>query len=90
MLALALELNSTPEVYALAADSDGVDGSSHAAGAVVRPNTLERARAAGLEPPAFLENSDAHGFFEALGDLVVTGPTGTNVNDIRMLIRTPE
>ncbi|ACO47624.1 glycerate kinase [Deinococcus deserti] len=84
LLALALE---DPDVYALAADTDGIDGSSSAAGAVVTPDTLERAAALGLDPRAALEGSDAHSFFEALGDLVQTGPTGTNVNDFRCILR---
>lgn len=86
LLALALELAGAP-FYALAADTDGRDGSSFAAGAVLTPDTLARARDLSLEARAFLNNSDAHGFFAALGDLVVTGPTGTNVNDFRAVVR---
>ena len=85
-LALALELEGAP-IYALAADTDGIDGSSFAAGAVLTPDSLRRARDLGLNARAFLHNSDAHGFFERLGDLVVSGPTGTNVNDLRLIVR---
>ncbi len=84
ILALALE---QPNCYALAADSDGIDGSSNAAGAIITPDTLNRAAALGLDAKAYLENNDAHTFFEHLGDLVITGATGTNVNDIRILIQ---
>jgi glycerate 2-kinase len=73
--------------WALACDSDGIDGSSPAAGAFVTPDTLERARALGLDARAFQARHDAHGFFEALGDLIVTGATGTNVNDLRMVLK---
>jgi glycerate 2-kinase len=84
MLAFALENTGC---YGLACDSDGIDGSSNGAGAVVTPDTLTRAAALGLDARAYLENNDAHTFFERLGDLIVTGPTGTNVNDIRMVVR---
>lgn len=87
LLALALELGEGAGVYALAADTDGIDGSSDAAGAIITPDTLSRARQLGLDARAYLEGADAHGFFERLGDLVVTGPTGTNVNDFRLLLR---
>jgi hydroxypyruvate reductase len=59
-----------------------VDGPTEAAGAVVTGATLERARALGLDPQAFLDDNNAYHFFAALGDLVITGPTGTNVNDL--------
>ncbi len=84
MLAFALEHTGC---YGLACDSDGIDGSSHGAGAVVTPDTLTRAAALGLDARAYLDNNDAHTFFERLGDLIVTGATGTNVNDIRMVLR---
>lgn len=87
LLALATELSGREGIYALAADTDGIDGSSHAAGAVITPDTLARAAQIGLDAWTFLEASDAHSFFEQLGDLVVTGPTGTNVNDFRLLMR---
>jgi glycerate 2-kinase len=83
---LALALHNTG-CYGLACDSDGIDGSSHGAGAVVTPDTLTRAAALGLDARAYLDNNDAHAFFERLDDLIVTGPTGTNVNDIRMVLR---
>jgi len=86
LLALALQ---QPGLYALAADTDGIDGSSPAAGAILTPDTLERAGALGLDPREVLERSDAHAFFAALGDLIQTGPTGTNVNDFRCLLRVP-
>ena len=84
LLALAIALAGRP-VWALAGDTDGVDGAEEVAGAVVSPDTLERARALGLDPLAELSNNNAHGFFEALGDQVITGPTLTNVNDFRAI-----
>jgi glycerate-2-kinase len=74
-------------VWALVVDSDGKDGSSDAAGAIVTPDSLARASSLGLDPFKFQRRNDAHGFFEALGDLVRTGPTGTNVNDLRMVLK---
>lgn len=89
-LALALELDSTPGVSALAADTDGIDGGSGAAddpaGAVIDESTISRARKIGLEPAGFLANNDSTGFFSAIGDLVATGPTHTNVNDFRVIL----
>ena len=89
-LALALALDGANGVAALAADTDGTDGGGGAAddpaGAFADGRTLARADAAGLNAAAFLQNNDATGFFEQLGDLLVTGPTGTNVNDFRCLI----
>jgi len=84
-LALALALAGEPGVHALACDTDGIDGSEDNAGALVAPDTLARAAAAGLDPRARLADNDAYGFFAALGDLVVTGPTRTNVNDFRAI-----
>ena len=82
-LALAAEgLN----LHALACDTDGVDGAAEVAGAVVTPDTLHRAHALGLDPQAFLDRNDAHSFFAALGDQVITGPTLTNVNDFRAIL----
>lgn len=86
LLALALALGGEHGVYALAADTDGVDGTDAVAGAVITPDTLARARQAGSDPAGSLDRSDAHGFFAALGDQVVTGPTGTNVNDFRAIL----
>jgi len=85
-LALALALRGAPGIHALACDTDGVDGGAEVAGAQVFPDTLARARAAGLDPEAALARNDSHGFFAALGDQVVTGPTLTNVNDFRALL----
>jgi glycerate 2-kinase len=73
-------------VWGLAADTDGIDGMEENAGALVTPDTLSRARAAGLDLANHLLRHDAHGFFAALGDLVVTGPTHTNVNDFRAVL----
>lgn len=86
LLALTLALDGTPGVYALAGDTDGIDGIQENAGALTGPDSLRRARAAGLDPAAMLEDNDACSFFEALGDLVVTGPTLTNVNDFRAIL----
>ncbi len=85
-LGLALALQGQPEVYALAADTDGIDGVQDNAGAQVGPNTLRRAQAAGVNLLDHLDRNDAYGFFDALGDLVITGPTYTNVNDFRALL----
>ena len=82
-LGLALGLDGHPGISAIAGDTDGIDGTEGNAGAVVTSDTLARARAAGLDPFAALAANDAYGLFAALGDLVVTGPTLTNVNDFR-------
>ena len=86
LLALALALEGVPEVYAIAADTDGVDGSEDNAGAVISPDTLSRAAAKGIDARGMLDANDSYGFFSALGDLVVTGPTRTNVNDYRAIL----
>jgi hydroxypyruvate reductase len=86
LLALALELGGLPEVYAMAGDTDGIDGSEDNAGAVIAPDTLARAAASGLSAKTVLHDHDAWGFFDRLGDLVVTGPTRTNVNDYRVIL----
>ena len=83
-LALALELDGLGGVYALAADSDGIDGSEDAAGALVTPRTLSRLGVGGAR--AFLDNNDAYSFFERAGGLIHTGPTLTNVNDLRLIL----
>lgn len=88
LLALAVALNGAPGIAALAGDTDGIDGGGPAAGALVTPDTLARARALGLDPRAMLAANDAHPLFEALGDAVVTGPTLTNVNDFRAILVT--
>ena len=90
LLALAVALKGEPGIYALAGDTDGVDGIVDVAGAVVTPDTLNRARAIGLDPGASLADNDGHGFFAALGDQVDTGPTRTNVNDFRAILITGE
>ncbi|RKT50029.1 glycerate 2-kinase [Azonexus fungiphilus] len=86
LLGLALALDGAPGIAALAADSDGIDGSDDNAGAFVDPQTPARARALGLDGRAALAANDAWGYFAALGDLLVTGPTLTNVNDFRAIL----
>ena len=83
LLALAAALDDLPGVFALAADTDGIDGTESNAGALYRPGLVSKARALGLDPRAALDDNDGHGFFAALGGLVETGPTLTNVNDFR-------
>ena len=85
-LGLAVALQSQPNVWAIAADTDGIDGIEDNAGARVSPDTLARAEAAGVKAADCLDRNDAYGFFEAVGDLVVTGPTHTNVNDFRAML----
>ena len=85
-LGLALGLQGQAGVYALAADTDGIDGMEDNAGAFVAPDTLARALARGMKIDRFLDRNDAYGYFAPLGDLVVTGPTHTNVNDFRALL----
>ena len=79
-------MRGTPGIWALAGDTDGIDGTEDAAGAVVTPTTLQRARAAGLDPARVLAEHDSYGLFDAVGDLVRTGPTLTNVNDLRAIL----
>ncbi|MBV8686615.1 MAG: glycerate kinase [Alphaproteobacteria bacterium] len=86
LLGLAIALNGAPGIAALAADTDGIDGTENAAGAVVVSDTLARARKLGLDPAEHLAANNAYTFFERLGDLVVTGPTFTNVNDFRAIL----
>jgi glycerate 2-kinase len=86
LLGTALELNSCPGVWAIAADTDGIDGTEDHAGAVLTPDILTRAAALGIAPRAALDANDAYGFFSNLGGLVITGPTFTNVNDFRALL----
>jgi glycerate 2-kinase len=90
LLAMALALRGLPRVHALACDTDGVDGTDDGAGAVIGPCTLSRARDRGADAHAALADNDAHGFFAALGDHVVTGPTFTNVNDFRAVLITDD
>ena len=86
LLALAVALDGLPGIFALAADTDGVDGAEEIAGAMVTPDTLERAAKLGINAKERLADNDAHSFFEALGDQVITGPTLTNVNDFRAIL----
>ena len=86
LLGLAIELDGAPGIHAIACDTDGIDGTEDNAGAIVAPDTLARARALGLDARALLEANDAYHFFASLGDLVVTGPTRTNVNDLRAIL----
>ena len=85
-MGLAQALQGQPGVWALAADTDGIDGVEDNAGARVAPDTLARALALGHKVDAYLQRNDAYGYFEALGDLVITGPTHTNVNDFRAML----
>jgi len=86
LLSLAIALESHARIHALAGDTDGVDGQEEIAGGCIGPDTLPRAWAQGLRPKDMLDNNDGHGFFSALGDSVVTGPTLTNVNDFRAIL----
>ena len=88
LLGLSVALNGAEGIWALAGDSDGIDGSEDNAGALVAPDSLKRARSAGLDPLARLADNDGYGFFQALDDLVITGPTLTNVNDLRAILIT--
>jgi hydroxypyruvate reductase len=88
LLGLALALGGTAGIWAVAGDTDGIDGTEDAAGAFVAPDTLARARAAGLDPHGVLDAHDSYGLFDAIGDLVRTGPTLTNVNDMRAILIT--
>ncbi len=85
-MGLALALQGQSGVYALAADTDGIDGVEDNAGAFVAPDTLQRGLAKGMAISDHLDGNDAYGYFKALGDLVITGPTHTNVNDFRVLL----
>ena len=90
LMGVALALDGHQRVHAIACDTDGVDGARDNAGAVISPDTLVRATAQGLNTVQMLENNDAWHFFDALGDLVVSGPTHTNVNDLRAILVLPE
>ena len=85
-LGLAVALQAKEKIWALAADTDGIDGVESNAGALVTPNTLHRAAEKGMQATSYLDRNDAYGFFEGLEDLVVTGPTHTNVNDFRAIL----
>ncbi|CAO3452861.1 glycerate kinase type-2 family protein [Azospirillum largimobile] len=86
LLSLAIALDGHAAIHAIAGDTDGVDGQEEIAGAIIGPDTLARAWSLGLKPRDSLADNDGHGFFEALGDGVVTGPTLTNVNDFRAIL----
>lgn len=88
LLALTVALAGEPRAWALSADTDGIDGVEDNAGALMRPDTLRRAAEAGIDAKARLADNDSYGFFRALGDLIVTGPTRTNVNDFRAILVT--
>ena len=86
LLALAVALDGAPNVHAIACDTDGIDGTADAAGAIIGPDTVARARAAGMDAREMLARHDSYEFFRKLGDLVTTGPTRTNVNDFRAVL----
>jgi hydroxypyruvate reductase len=86
LLSLAVALDGLAGVHALAGDTDGVDGMEEIAGALLTPDTLARAWTLGINPRASLDHNDGHGFFQALGDSIITGPTLTNVNDFRAIV----
>lgn len=90
LLSLAVTLDGLAGVHALAGDTDGVDGQEEIAGAYLAPDSLQRAWAKGLRPKDSLDNNDGHGFFGALGDSIITGPTLTNVNDFRAILITDQ
>lgn len=81
-----LVMTENRNFWALAADSDGIDGNSGAAGAIITPDSRERARNLGLDPAKFLNHHDSKNFFASLGDLIFTGPTQNNLNDFRLII----
>jgi glycerate 2-kinase len=89
LLALAVALDGHPGISAVAGDTDGIDGTEDNAGALLTPDSLARAAASGLNAKAMLANNDGYGFFSATGDLIVTGPTRTNVNDFRAILVRP-
>ncbi|HCN88966.1 MAG TPA: glycerate kinase, partial [Oxalobacteraceae bacterium] len=86
LLSLAVALEGCPGIYALACDTDGIDGSEDNAGALYAPDSVARAAKQDLRARTLLENNDGYGFFSALGDLVMSGPTRTNVNDFRAIL----
>jgi hydroxypyruvate reductase len=88
LLSLAIALRGHPCIYAIAGDTDGVDGQEEIAGACIGPHTLARAQAKGIKPEDSLADNDGHSFFEAIGTSVITGPTRTNVNDFRAILIT--
>jgi glycerate 2-kinase len=86
LLGLAVALQEASQIWAIAGDTDGIDGTEDAAGAIVSPDTLRRARGQGIDPRAVLDAHDSYTLFDVLGDLVRTGPTLTNVNDVRAVL----
>lgn len=86
LTSLAVELDGMPDTYALAADTDGIDGTEDNAGALLAPDSAVRAAALGINAESLLANNDGYNYFSALGDLLVTGPTRTNVNDYRVIL----
>lgn len=86
LLSLAITLDGANNIYALTGDTDGVDGQEDIAGALITPDSLTRAWGLGMSPRAHLDDNDGHGFFEQLGDSLITGPTLTNVNDFRAIL----
>jgi glycerate 2-kinase len=86
LLGLGLALNAAAGIWAIAGDTDGIDGMDDVAGAILAPDTLARVRAKGLHPRGMLEAHDSHGFFDAVGDAIRIGPTLTNVNDFRAIL----
>ena len=88
LLGLAVALGGQHGIHAIACDTDGIDGTEDNAGALLGPDSLARAAALGLNAQDRLADNDGHGFFAVLGDLVVTGPTRTNVNDFRAILVT--
>jgi hydroxypyruvate reductase len=89
LLALAVALDGAPGIFALACDTDGIDGTEDNAGAILYPDSVARAAGAGIDAVAALADNDGYGFFSAIGDLVMTGPTLTNVNDFRAILVLP-
>ena len=86
LLALTVALDGQPGIHALACDTDGIDGTEDNAGAIAGPDSLARGRANGLDAKAMLADNDGYGFFAGIDDLIVTGPTRTNVNDFRVIL----
>jgi hydroxypyruvate reductase len=86
LLSLATALDGHPGIFAIACDTDGIDGSEDNAGAFYHPQSMRQGAALGLRARALLENNDGYGFFNGLGDLVFSGPTRTNVNDFRAVL----
>lgn len=90
LLSLAIALSEQQNIYALAADTDGIDGMEDNAGAIITPDTLMRAEGLNLSLPDMLDNNDSYSAFKMLGDLITTGPTRTNINDLRAILILPE